>query len=61
MQIDPSMDPIGVAADEDEDATGIGPFRASPSPHSMIERVLETQLSHHTMMETFLTTQAAHG
>ena len=61
VQIDPSVDPISVANDDDEDATAIFPSRASPSLHSTLEKVLETQSSHHTMMETFLTTQVAHG
>jgi len=49
------VDPTVVADGDgdDEDALVAGTSRASPSLCSMLERVLETQLSHHTMMETF--------
>ena len=57
-QGDEQIDPIVVA---NEDAPTTGTSRDSPSLRSMIERVLETKLSHHTMMETFFTTQATHG
>ena len=47
--------------DEGVYAAVTGPSGASPSLHSLLKRVLETQSSHYTMMETFMTTQAAHG
>lgn len=58
LQGDEQIDPTIVA---NEDAPTTGTSRDSPSLRSMIERVLETQLSHHTMMETFFMTQTAYG
>nr|POE85138.1 hypothetical protein CFP56_55364 [Quercus suber] len=42
--------------DADVDVVATSPSTASPSFHSMVERVLETQSSQHIMMETFITT-----
>ena len=57
---DVHVNPIATIDDDDVDDAATGPVGASPSLHSLLERVLETQSSHHTMWETFMMTQAAH-
>ena len=60
-QKDENFDPPTATAVDGDDATATSPFEASPSLHSMLERVLKTQSSQQIMVETFMTTQVAHG